>query len=288
MRGISPIVATLLLIATVLALGIIIYMGVAKLSEQTTAEDTSPIGVSLEAYKEVGPPGIASYYLHYYLPVSTPMNWVDAFNYCKERGMFLATPRTDGQNSVLKSIVSSKGWSAAYIGVYQSPESSEPDGGWKYITGDPIVGDFWMGGKPDDANGEDVAVITSTGWDDRNGSVPLPFICEKIGIGFTVSNHSSTRNLILGSLTLRIETLSGYTVASKRIGEPIRVDVNIGGTVRSLYIPVVKCDTILPVSPGGSASCTLQAIPSKTGFQFIDVRVCLVGKGLRVCDTTAT
>ncbi len=287
MRGISPIVATLLLIATVLALGIIIYMGVVRLSEQTTTENTSPIGVLLDVYRQNAPKGAYIHYLHYYLPVSTPMNWVDAFNYCKERGMFLATPRTDGQNSVLKSIVSSKGWSAAYIGVYQSPESSEPDGGWKYITGDPIVGDFWMGGKPDDANGEDVAVITPTGWDDRNGSVPLPFICEKIRVGFTVSNQSSTRNLYLVNTTLKVETFSGDTITSKKIGEPIRVDVNIGGTVQSLSIPVVKCD-IGTVPPSGSTSCTLQAIPFMITFEPTEIRACLIGKGLRVCDTTAT
>ncbi len=291
MRGISPIVATVLLIAIVVAIGALLYMGVAQMIEQSSTQRGEIYTVMFDAYKESAPSGAYGVYFHYYIPVSTPMNWVDAFNYCKERGMFLATPTNKPQLDTLIKILEDKGWYNAYVGVYQEPDATEPDGGWKYISGDPVTSPIlWADSQPDDANGQDVSRVgifspTNKGLDDIGGVLLFPSICEKVRIGFTVTNQSDSA-IRLQPVIVTVYDHQNNLLATKKVGEVYNFSVDISGTVYSFSLPAFKCDTY-EVPPRGSASCSFWGVSLRTqgGFEPYILKVCLTGEGLKVCDT---
>ncbi len=286
MRGISPIVATVLLIAIVVAIGALLYMGVSQMLESSPKGGTV-YTVMFDAYREKPPKNaIGNLYFHHYVAVSTPMNWVDAFNYCKERGMFLATPKNTAQNGFLKSLMSRKGWSRAYIGMYQQPGSVEPDGGWKYITGDDVEYDLWAPLQPDNVGGEHVGELWLSGWNDSNALVEINFFCEKIPIGFTVTNTSPDTPLPLWRMYLQVyDTRDGTLLASARVDRKYGFTVDTSSGLVNLVLPMLKCDKF-NVEPGGSGSCTFVGVPLKViPTEVEQMKVCLVGEGLRVCDT---
>jgi hypothetical protein len=45
-------------------------------------------------------------------------------------------------------------WPGAWIGLYQPPGSPEPDGGWEWISGEPVTFTAWAYGEP--SNDEEV------------------------------------------------------------------------------------------------------------------------------------
>ncbi len=283
MRGISPIVATVLLIAIVVAIGALLYMGVSQMLESSPRENRVYI-ISLDVFKEPPPRGAVTSAFHYYVSVSTGMNWIGAFNYCKERGMFLAAPKSINENEKIKNIVRQHGWPAAWIGVYQQPGAPEPDGGWRYVTGDKVEVGFWNPGEPTNtSNEEHVVEAQPTGWNDRNGAVTLPFVCERIGVGFTLRNMSSNGTIYLEDLTINVYDRTDTLLASfKNNGQYI--DVNIGGSVETLFINKLLCDKAA-VKPGESLTCRFWAVPLKeTSNTPRELKICLVGEGINVCD----
>ncbi len=64
----------------------------------------------------------------------------------------LATITSDEENDFISDTFDSKAW----IGAYQDltdPNYSEPDGGWKWVTGEPWGYDSWNTGEPNDGTG---------------------------------------------------------------------------------------------------------------------------------------
>ena len=65
------------------------------------------------------------------------------------------------------------GWANLWVGGYQdrsAPDYSEPDGGWRWVTGEPFEYTFWGDGEPSDStlNGEHWMSVFSTGrWNDN-------------------------------------------------------------------------------------------------------------------------
>lgn len=59
-----------------------------------------------------------------------------------------------------------------FLGGFQEPGSSEPGGGWGWITGEPWSFTAWSGGEPNNSpNGEDYLLTwfhNSSGWNDAN------------------------------------------------------------------------------------------------------------------------
>ncbi len=290
MRGISPIVATVLLIAIVVAIGALLYMGVSQMVEGTSGQQGQIYSVVMEAYLDYPPRGASIGYFRYYVPVSTGMNWIGAFNYCKERGMFLAAPKSLLQLDKIKHILAAKGWTAAWVGVFQSPGSSEPDKGWYYVTGDAmgLIGEgFWASGQPDDNTAEDVAAIRSDGLHDYSGAELFPFVCEKIMIGFTVTNVSSEGILNLTNVSVHVyDALNNRLLAAVKTDSLSWFSVDINNTrVGGVSVPRLKCDR-WDVPPNVSASCSLWAFPLKeVDYEVSKLKICLIGEGVNVCDT---
>ncbi len=285
MRGISPIVATVLLIAIVIAIGALLYTGIVQMLESSPKENRV-YSVRLEAFKETPPPEVYITSFHYYMPVSTEMNWPDAFNYCKERGMFLATPTTMPQIDKLKDIIQKNGWSNAFIGVYQEPGAVEPDRGWKYITGIDVSPFFWKSGEPTNGLGaEHVAVQTLSGWNDVNALNATFFVCEKLGLGFTLQNLSKEGIIRINELTLHIyDEKSGDLLAAVSLG-PLSHRFSVKGLSDTFEIPKIICDDY-DISPGESTTCRLMAIPFKPKlYESLDLKLCLSGEGVYACDT---
>ncbi len=289
MRGISPIVATVLLIAIVVAIGALLYMGVAQMLENTPTKEKAAHTIMFDAYAKEVPPGTYGFYFHYYVPVSTQMNWIDAFNYCKERGMFLTMPRNRDQLNRLIGILKEKGWSMAWIGVYLQPGVPKAEGEWYYLTGEEVPDFLWAPGQPSIAlDYETVGAVATTpyaeGVHDFNGETSLPFFCEGIRIGFSVSNLSSKDNFYLYKAVFQLSSIGGSTITSVPADSTYFVDVNIGGTVHRLDIRALRCG-LFTVPPTKSTVCNVWAIPYEVSSVEPDsLRVCLIGEGVRVCD----
>ncbi|MEJ6561774.1 MAG: hypothetical protein QNL71_12040, partial [Akkermansiaceae bacterium] len=71
-------------------------------------------------------------------------------------------------------------WSIAHIGL----TGRAVEGEWKWIDGTPLTWEDWLGGEPNDLDGEDVAnIVKNQGWNDealeRGGQfVRLPYVLE--------------------------------------------------------------------------------------------------------------
>lgn len=90
---------------------------------------------------------------HWYEAVHTPeggINWVQAKKYAESQGGYLATIHSKGENELVFSLVEDiKYWfrfdhgeglfnlSGPFLGGYQPHDAAEPDGGWRWVTGEP-------------------------------------------------------------------------------------------------------------------------------------------------------
>ncbi len=295
MRGISPIVATVLLIAIVVAIGALLYMGVSQMVEGTSTLGSSSHPLTLDVYLKKEPPGSYQFFSHYYVPVSTHIRWVDAFNYCKERGMFLAMPRNRDQLNRLIGILKEKGWTLAHIGIYRKAGIPKEEAKWYYLTGEVVPDILWAAGQPEISQPEEnvgaVGVSPMTeGLHDVNGETNRPFICEGIRIGFLISNLHSSKFLHFSNATLQIYP-GGLPEAatSVRVDKRYIIKVDSGGTVYSLDIGALRCSTF-HIPPKETATCDVWAIPFNVSYEpgVENLRVCLTGGNIggKICDTT--
>jgi hypothetical protein len=63
--------------------------------------------------------------------------------------------------------------SEVLTGLLQTDESTEPAGGWTWVTGEEVTYSNWRAGEPNDAGGEDVGYLNiAGGWND-GGVAPL-------------------------------------------------------------------------------------------------------------------
>lgn len=66
-----------------------------------------------------------------------------------------------------------------WLGGYQEEDAAEPDGGWKWITGEPWTFTSWAEGEPNNAGDEKRLQITSTGgWNDGQDVSVISFLVE--------------------------------------------------------------------------------------------------------------
>lgn len=95
---------------------------------------------------------------HSYLPVivSNPLTWDQAAREAVRQGGYLATLTTIEENEFVFNLINfPQYWWAGEIGPllggYQPPGSSEPAGGWTWVTGEPWTLVNWANGQPDNA-----------------------------------------------------------------------------------------------------------------------------------------
>ena len=95
------------------------------------------------------------------------LGWDHAELDAVSRGASLATIDGPQEQSFIAGLL--RPYSIAYwIGLHQTPGSSEPLGGWTWVGGDPIAFDNWGTGQPDNGNGNQNfgAIRLSGSWDD--------------------------------------------------------------------------------------------------------------------------
>ncbi|MDA0946409.1 MAG: FISUMP domain-containing protein [Bacteroidetes bacterium] len=109
--------------------------------------------------------------------------WEDAQNLAQSIGGHLATFHDEGEYNDLFNALSTSDY--AWIGLVQEPGSTEPGGGWGWLTGEPLTFTDWNSNEPNQNAGmaEDVGAIwvTKGGWNDTPlcaGEGTLTFIVE--------------------------------------------------------------------------------------------------------------
>lgn len=140
---------------------------------------------------------------HWYEAVSVEsgITWSAANAQAAEMGGYLATVTAAEENDFVYSLASDAslwwhldGWSfGPWLGGYQEQGSSEPDGGWKWVTSESFSFTNWLPQEPSNAMGKEdrlhligYQVPTASFWNDLMGeetessrhSLPLGFVVE--------------------------------------------------------------------------------------------------------------
>jgi len=101
---------------------------------------------------------------HYYEAVPRESNWQQASDLAFRSLGYLVTVGGDAENVFAFNLVDAPEYwidsgstqVGPWIGGLQAPQSFEPDGGWKWVTGEPFTFTAWREGEPNDVgSGED-------------------------------------------------------------------------------------------------------------------------------------
>ena len=92
--------------------------------------------------------------------VSEGISWTAAQSLAETAGGTLATIQNETENTLIWNIMksdatlwSSGGYQGCWLGGYQLPGSSEPLGGWTWVTGETWSYSAWGAGEPNNAAG---------------------------------------------------------------------------------------------------------------------------------------
>lgn len=123
---------------------------------------------------------------HFYALVSAPhsVTWEQARDYAASLRHgdligHLATITTPGENDFIAEQVT-RGFSTAWLGGYQDRDAAdfaEPDGGWRWVTGEPWNYTAWQSGEPNDTDrfGDSEDYLHQTPlWNDNSNARPFP------------------------------------------------------------------------------------------------------------------
>ena len=121
---------------------------------------------------------------HWYRVNPSPLSWDAARNSAAQSGGHLASLSSISEQNFVRSISDSAN---IWIGLYQDTQDayySEPSGGWKWVTGEPLVFTHWR--SPEEPNnydfGEDFAHLVPASfegrWNDNHASALLPSAIE--------------------------------------------------------------------------------------------------------------
>ncbi|MCH2160351.1 MAG: hypothetical protein MK085_00610 [Phycisphaerales bacterium] len=114
--------------------------------------------------------------------------WEDASAFANSQGGYLATPVTFEEDMILKSLLQGIEYgTGTYIGGFQnvdSPDYSEPSGGWEWVSGEPWSYQNWHPGEPVNSyGGEDFLAADfngpTYGWFDIGGPDAPQGPCNK-------------------------------------------------------------------------------------------------------------
>lgn len=110
---------------------------------------------------------------HFYQLVTTSLNWEDARNAAASLSFngftgHLATLTSAAENNFLRDTFGTTGW----IGLSQPAGSTEPDGGWEWVTGEAFGFTNWNPGEPNNLGDERyVEALIADRWNDAQASV---------------------------------------------------------------------------------------------------------------------
>ena len=91
--------------------------------------------------------------------VSSPISWTVARDAAFSKGGYLVTITSPGENAFVFDLIDDdKYWmntNGPWLGGYQVPGSSEPDGGWRWVVDDEdeaVIYTNWRPGEPSNSN----------------------------------------------------------------------------------------------------------------------------------------
>ena len=93
---------------------------------------------------------------HTYQVVDDAVDYMEAAAAAEAAGGYLATMTSAAENAWLTSTFGVDALNIHWFGGYQLEGSSEPDGGWRWVTGEPWSYTNWRDGEPNDSDGEEV------------------------------------------------------------------------------------------------------------------------------------
>jgi hypothetical protein len=128
---------------------------------------------------------------NYYLSNNTA-NWENAKIISEDNNGHLVTISNDDENTLVGHHYT--GGNYIWIGLFQntnSPEFSEPDSGWEWVTGEPLDYINWHSGEPNDDQGDGseqyVFIQENNTWNDANQSVPYIIFLDKYILFTTIA-----------------------------------------------------------------------------------------------------
>jgi len=144
---------------------------------------------------------------HWYEAISAPngISWLTAQQEAESAGGYLATLTSQAENDwVLGNFISQDSWIGAVQNV-DSPDYSEPLGGWEWTTGEPFDFTFWRAEQPNNQGGTQVYLCFDAvdaefdaGWNDRENLMS----CIHVRIRTSACIHSrssSSMEKVFGS-----------------------------------------------------------------------------------------
>jgi hypothetical protein len=122
---------------------------------------------------------------HWYKIEHGNYTWQEAFDLATSAGGYLATLTSAEENEwVWEYAANPEGW-GAHLGGYQdlnAPDYSEPDGGWRWVTGEEWSFTSWPANQPDNANDQEHWLhfygSASSTWNDNSAGHRNNFIIE--------------------------------------------------------------------------------------------------------------
>jgi hypothetical protein len=160
---------------------------------------------------------------HYYQLVIVPtgITWLDASTAAQNAGGYLATLTSTPENTFVYNLAAqdSNAWFidtpanglGPWLGGYQSPSSSEPTGGWNWVSGETWSYTNWASGEPNNNAGiEDKLqlfgsqTLMAATWNDlpSSGNADGPAHAYVIEFNTTPVPEPSTYAAILGCAAL--------------------------------------------------------------------------------------
>ncbi len=284
-KGVSPIVATLLIIGIIVVAGVFLYFMTVNLMQENQPEEAEFAVLAVSAGLDSASPGMRDFWGHHYWEVSEG-NYQDYIQKCVEAYGHPVTLALEEENN---KIYEWFGPTVYWIGCYQEVNGSEPRGGWRWVTGEPLVYTNWAPGQPDDYHSAQDVCASGDGWeanwDDATATVTfIKGVCERLALSFTITNQSS-KPVVVKKLTVRVDKLVNGVPRSLYKGTlGDSVTISVADPVSFTYeLPRFVCDRET-LNPGDTTTCHVVALPSEPfGLTF---RVC-VGEGAPIyCDTT--
>jgi hypothetical protein len=108
--------------------------------------------------------------------LSLPKGWSAAESVAAALGGQLTSIGSAAENGwIARKVVASGSTSSRWIGL----NDVEVEGTWEWQSGDPVSFSLWAPGEPNDAGGEDAAVILTNGrWNDLSTGTAVPGVIE--------------------------------------------------------------------------------------------------------------
>ncbi len=124
---------------------------------------------------------------HWYkgVSISGGIRWQEARQAAESRGGYLATITSAEENtfvyrlSRLSDIVWAAGYSGPWLGGFQADGSKEPDGGWRWVSGEPWRYTAWASREPSNTRNQEKFLqyndngAKNAGWNDVGYASPL-------------------------------------------------------------------------------------------------------------------